>query len=38
MNNPSLPEPSNNHLIQIQEADVAAKIAIIRGKSSDSRR
>lgn len=31
MNNPSLPEPSNNHLIQIQEADVAAKIAIIRG-------
>jgi hypothetical protein len=31
MNNPSLPEPSNNHLIQIQEADVAAKIAVIRG-------
>ncbi|MBQ5958677.1 MAG: ORF6N domain-containing protein [Bacteroidales bacterium] len=31
MNNPSLPEPSNNHLIQIQEADVAAKIAIILG-------
>ena len=30
MNNPSLPEPSNNHLIQIQEADVAAKIVIIR--------
>ena len=31
MKNQSLPEPSNNHLIQIQEADVAAKIAIIRG-------
>lgn len=31
MNNPSLPKPNNNHLIQIQEADVAAKIAIIRG-------
>ena len=31
MNNPDLPVPGNNHLIQIQEADVAAKIAIIRG-------
>lgn len=31
MNNSSLPETGNNHLIQIQEADVAAKIAIIRG-------
>ena len=31
MKNQSLPEPSNNHLIQIQEADGAAKIAIIRG-------
>lgn len=31
MNNSSLPEIGNNHLIQIQEADVAAKIAIIRG-------
>ena len=31
MNNSSLPETGNNHLIQIQEADVAAKIVIIRG-------
>ncbi len=31
MNNPSLLESNNNHLIQIQEADVASKIAIIRG-------
>ena len=31
MNNPDLPVPGNNHLIQIQEADVAAKIAVIRG-------
>lgn len=30
MNNSSLPETGNNHLIQIQEADVAAKIVIIR--------
>ena len=31
MNNQLLPEPSGNHTALIQESDVAAKIAVIRG-------
>ena len=31
MNRRIFPEPSDNHIVLIQESDVAAKIAIIRG-------
>ena len=31
MNKRFLPEPSDNHIVLIQESDVAAKIAVIRG-------